>query len=248
MALEEYSSRDDNASFENLRSTKILNMTRYYQRNAVLRIEDAIRQGKRKMLVAMATGTGKTYTSVSSIYRLIKSGVVKRVLFLVDRKALAAQTSVAFAAYETPSGNKFNQEYEVYSQRFKKEDMEDVKFDISVLPNEYLTNPDASKTFVYVSTIQRMAINLLGKGAVFTDEVNDSDDEDTDMISSILIHAFDLIIADECHRGYTSKDTSVWRSVLEYFDGIKIGLTATPAFHTVSILISRCIDTQWMRL
>ncbi len=234
LALAEYSSRDDISSFVNLKSTKILNMTRYYQRNAVLRIEDALRQGKRKMLVAIATGTGKTYTSVSSIYRLIKSGVVKRVLFLVDRKALAAQTAVAFAAYETPSGNKFNQEYEVYSQRFKKEDMEDAKFDVSVLPNEYLTNPDASKTFVYVSTIQRMAINLLGKSAVFTDEVNDSDDEDTDMISNIPIHAFDLIIADECHRGYTSKDTSVWRSVLEYFDGIKIGLTATPAFHTVS--------------
>ena len=44
-------------------------------------------------------------------------------------------------------------------------------------------------------------------------------------------HAFDLIIADECHRGYTSKETALWRDVLEYFDSVKIGLTATPAPH-----------------
>ena len=207
---------------------------RPYQKKAVNAIEDTIADRKRKMLVAMATGTGKTFMAVNSVYRLLKSGVAKRILFLVDRKSLAAQTAVSFSAYSTPAGNKFNQEYELFSQRFRKEDFEEGdKFDINVLPNEYLTKPDATKTFVYVATIQRMAINLLGKSAVFTDDNNDSDLEEGDKLD-IPIHAFDIIIADECHRGYTSHDASVWRTVLEYFDAIKIGLTATPALHTVA--------------
>lgn len=207
---------------------------RPYQLNAVAQVEKEISEGKHKMLVAMATGTGKTFTAVNLIYRLLKSGVAKRILFLVDRKSLAAQTAVSFAAYSTPAGNKFNQEYELFSQRFKKEDLEeDQKFDVGVLPNEYLTRPDATKTFVYVSTIQRMAINLLGKSAVFNDENNDRDIEEGDKLD-IPIHAFDIIIADECHRGYTSHDSNVWRAVLEHFDAIKIGLTATPAAHTVA--------------
>ncbi|MBS1507978.1 MAG: DEAD/DEAH box helicase family protein [Bacteroidetes bacterium] len=207
---------------------------RPYQKKAVNAIEATIADRKRKMLVAMATGTGKTFMAVNSVYRLLKSGAAKRILFLVDRKSLAAQTAVSFSAYSTPAGNKFNQEYELFSQRFRKEDFEEGdKFDINVLPNEYLTKPDATKTFVYVATIQRMAINLLGKSAVFADENNDSEHEEADKLD-IPIHAFDIVIADECHRGYTSQDASVWKEVLEYFDAIKIGLTATPALHTVA--------------
>lgn len=208
---------------------------RPYQQKAVEATEQAITEGRRKMLLAMATGTGKTFTTVNQIYRLLKSKKAKRILFLVDRKALAAQAATTFAAFETPAGLKLNQEYELYSQRFKKEDLdENEKFDISVLPNEYLTKPDATKTFVYVATIQRMAINLLGKDAVMGSEGNDTDDEtDADKLD-IPVHAFDVIIADECHRGYTSKESNVWRTVLDYFDAIKIGLTATPAMHTVS--------------
>lgn len=234
-ALNELFARNYTSIFKRLKNMPNDNpFLRYYQKDAIESIENNISAGKRKMLVAMATGTGKTFTAVSSIYRLLKSGTAKRVLFLVDRKALAAQTAISFAAFQTPAGNKFNQEYEVYSQRFKKEDLEGEKFDVSVLPNEYLTKPDATKTFVYVCTIQRMAINLLGKDAIFFGEGNDRDDDsDTDKMD-IPIHAFDVIIADECHRGYTSKDTNVWRSVLEYFDAVKIGLTATPAAHTVA--------------
>jgi type I restriction enzyme R subunit len=207
---------------------------RPYQKKAVEAIENIIIEGKRKMLVAMATGTGKTFMAVNSVYRLLKSGVAKRVLFLVDRKSLAAQTAVSYSAYSTPAGNKFNQEYELFSQKFRKDDFEEGdKFDINELPPEYLKKPDATKTFVYVCTIQRMAINLLGRNAVFTDENTDADIEEGDKID-IPIHAFDIIIADECHRGYTSQDTNVWRTVLEYFDAIKIGLTATPALHTVA--------------
>ncbi|QOR76334.1 MAG: DEAD/DEAH box helicase family protein [Thermoflavifilum sp.] len=208
---------------------------RPYQKEAISAVEKALIDNKRKMLLAMATGTGKTFTTVCMIYRLIKSGYAKRILFLVDRRALAAQAAQAFSAFITPSGNKFNQEYEVFSQRFKKEDFEEgEKFDIGVMPNEYLTAPNAGHTFVYVSTIQRMAINLLGREGSFEQSESDPDiDDDADKIA-IPIHAFDIIIADECHRGYTSKDTNVWRNVLNYFDAVKIGLTATPASHTVA--------------
>ncbi len=74
------------------------------------------------MLVAMATGTGKTFTLVNQVYRLMKSGVARRILFLVDRRALAAQAVRAFASFEPEPGLKFDKIYEVYSQRFQRED------------------------------------------------------------------------------------------------------------------------------
>jgi type I restriction enzyme R subunit len=207
---------------------------RYYQIEANDNTEQAIADGKRQMLLAMATGTGKTYTMVSQIYRLMKSGVGKRILFLVDRRALAAQAVQAFATYEAEPGQKFDKIYEVYSQSFKREDFEDEKFDPKVLPNNYLTSPGPEHTFVYVCTIQRMRINLFGWESSFESNSQDSDDESDAGLMDIPIHAFDVIIADECHRGYTSKEASKWREVLDHFDAIKIGLTATPAAHTTA--------------
>jgi type I restriction enzyme R subunit len=128
---------------------------------------------------------------------------------------------------------KFDRIYEVYSQRFQREDFdEDEKFDPKVLPQSYLVDPQPRHTFVYVSTIQRMAINLFGRGAGFGRE-EEAADEDADRLD-IPIHAFDVVIADECHRGYTSSELSVWRNTLDHFDAIKIGLTATPAAHTTT--------------
>ena len=100
------------------------------------------------------------------------------------------------------------------------------------MPNTLLTKPKLGDAFVYVSTIQRMTMNLfggeagirLGEGAV------DADAEKLD----IPIHAFDLIVADECHRGYSAKELAIWRDTLDHFDAIKIGLTATPAAHTMA--------------
>lgn len=235
-ALEEMFARDYSSCKDWLKSTpNEIDRLRPYQKEAISAIEKGIIENKRRMMLAMATGTGKTFTTVSLIYRLIKSGYARRILFLVDRRALAAQASQAFASFITPSGNKFNQEYEVFSQHFRKEDFEEgEKYDIEVLPNEYLTAPNAVHTFVYVATIQRMAINLFGREGSFDQAASDPDiDEDADKIN-IPIHAFDVIIADECHRGYTSKDTNIWRSVLNHFDAVKIGLTATPASHTVA--------------
>lgn len=206
---------------------------RDYQCNANTAVEDAIAKGKRQMLVAMATGTGKTFTTVNQAYRLLKSGKARRILFLVDRRALAAQAVRAFAAFEPEPNLKFDKIYEVYSNRFQKEDFgEEDTFDAKVMPNDYLTDPQPKHVFVYVCTIQRMAISILGRSAVFDGEGDDLD-EDAEQLP-IPIHAFDTIIADECHRGYTASEQSVWRAVLDHFDAIRIGLTATPASHTTS--------------
>ncbi|MFN0145941.1 MAG: DEAD/DEAH box helicase family protein [Dehalococcoidia bacterium] len=204
---------------------------RPYQVEANTATEAAIAARKREMLIAMATGTGKTFTMVNQVYRLMKSDVAKRILFLVDRRALAAQAVRAFSEFEPEPGLKFNNIYEVYSQRFQSGDFEaSDHFDPTVMPNGYLTDPQPAHAFVYVCTIQRMTANLFGRDAVmaFGDEAIDEDAEQI----SIPIHAFDLIIADECHRGYTSQELSIWRRTLDHFDAIKIGLTATPASHT----------------
>ena len=214
---------------------------RPYQKSANAAVDKAIADRKRSLLLAMATGTGKTFTLVNQIYRLIKSGVARRVLFLVDRRALAAQAVRAFASFEVEQ-RKFNQIYEVYSSKFQREDFGDEeKFDPNILRNEYLTNPDTTKTFVYVATVQRMAINLFGRQAMFGDDVVEDDADRLD----IPIHAFDLIVADECHRGYTSQQLSTWRATLDHFDAIKIGLTATPAKHTTAYFTNLVFEYRY---
>jgi type I restriction enzyme R subunit len=232
-AISEILSFDLDAAIGRLRSIPNKNTKlRPYQFEANEAIEQAIADRKRAMLVAMATGTGKTYTMVNEIYRLMKSGTARRVLFLVDRRALAAQAVRAFGSFDADQGLKFDKIYEVYSQRFQKEDFgEDERFDPKVLPQSYLQTPKPGNAFVYVSTIQRMTINLYGREAAIGGE--EPIDDDAEKID-IPIHAFDLIVADECHRGYTSSEVALWRKTLEHFDAIKIGLTATPAAHTTA--------------
>jgi len=79
-----------------------------------------------------------------------------------------------------------------------------------------------------------MRVNIFGWESAFESESQDADDESDASRFDIPIHAFDVIIADECHRGYTAKEISKWREVLDHFDAIKIGLTATPAAHTTA--------------
>ncbi len=203
---------------------------RPYQIQACTAIEAAIAKRKRQMLVAMATGTGKTVTLAQEAYRLLKSGVGKRILFLVDRRVLAAQTVRTFGSFAPEPNQKFNKIYEVYHQHFQREDLEEGdKFDPNVLPKSYLENPQPKHAFVYVCTIQRMAINLFGRQAVWGGDEEIEDDAEE---LKIPYHAFDIVIADECHRGYTTAEESAWRNTLDHFDAIKIGLTATPAAHT----------------
>jgi type I restriction enzyme, R subunit len=231
-ALQEILARDFDAACSWFAATANNHpLLRPYQIEANIAIEQAIAGRKRQMLVAMATGTGKTFTLVNQIYRLMKSGLAQRILFLVDRRALAAQAVNAFASFEPEPGLKFDKIYEVYSQRFRREDLgEDQKFDAKEMPRGYLLDPQPGHAFVYVCTIQRMAINLFGRQAAF--ELGEEEpDDDADKVS-MPIHAFDLIVADECHRGYTAAELSLWRNTLDHFDAIKVGLTATPAAHT----------------
>jgi type I restriction enzyme, R subunit len=231
-ALRELLGRDFEAACGVLSATRNRHpKLRPYQVEANAAIEQAIAGRKRQMLVAMATGTGKTFTLVNQVYRLMKAGVARCVLFLVDRRALAAQAVNAFAAFAPEPGLKFDRIYEVYTQPFRRADLgEDATFDPQVLPRSYLLNPQPGHAFVYVCTIQRMAITLFGRQAAF--HLGDEPiDEDADRLA-VPLHAFDLVVADECHRGYTSAELSVWRNTLEHFDAIKVGLTATPAAHT----------------
>jgi len=233
-ALREMGERDTEAELAALRAIPLQAGIRPYQVEANTAIEQAIADRHRKMMVTMATGTGKTLMTVNEIYRLMKSGVARRVLFLVDRRALAAQTVRAFASFEAEPGLKFDKIYPVYSQRFQQTDFDaDEKFDPNVMPNSLLTDPKLGDAFVYVSTIQRMSINLFGSEAGIHFGEGDSGDEDAKKLD-IPIHAFDLIVADECHRGYSAKELSIWRSTLDWFDATKIGLTATPAAHTMA--------------
>ncbi len=145
-ALQEFMARDTDAACARLQRTPNAHpRLRDYQREANEATEQAIADHKRQMLLAMATGTGKTFTMVNQIYRVMKAGVAKRVLFLVDRRALAAQAVKAFCSFDAEPGHKFDQLYELYSQRFFRDDLEeDRTYDPKVLPSQYLLNPQMS--------------------------------------------------------------------------------------------------------
>jgi len=160
-------------------------------------IEQGLREGKRKLLVQMATGTGKTWMAAAEIHRLLKSGLVNRVLFIADRTNLAKQAERAFNNFDAGGGLDLGEIYEVDR----------------VENGEY---PD--KAEIVVSTLQSM-YSLLENH----DEIKIPQD------------AFDLVITDEVHRSIYGE----WKVVLSHFDSYQIGLTATPAEHTLSFFGSR---------
>lgn len=147
---------------------------RDYQTNCIDTVCKEMVQGRRKLLIEMATGTGKTRTAAALIKRLFESGSVTRVLFLVDRIPLAKQTEDAFAEYLP--------DYPAYVLRAGR-NFQDEKL-------------------ITITTLQSM-VNIYG-----------------DYSSGY----FDLVISDECHRSIYGK----WSGVLKHFDGVQIGLTATP--------------------
>jgi type I restriction enzyme R subunit len=104
-------------------------------------VERALADRHRRILVAMATGTGKTFTLVNQVYRLMKADVAKRVLFLVDRRALAAQAVRAFASFDADTRAEVRQDIRALLQPFQTDDFgDDEPFDPKVRPNSYLTD------------------------------------------------------------------------------------------------------------
>ena len=167
----------------------------------------------RHTLVQMATGAGKTFTAITSAYRLLKYGKMKRILFLVDTKGLGEQAEREFLAY-TPNDDprSFSQIYGV--RRLKS----------SYMPNDVQ---------ICISTIQRMY-------SILKEEELDESAEEAPFVEYVTAESkapkevaynekyppefFDCIIVDECHRSIYN----VWSQVLTYFDAFIIGLTATP--------------------
>jgi type I restriction enzyme R subunit len=193
------------------------------QIRAITQLERSLAQDKPRALIQMATGSGKTFTAVNFIYRLIKEANARRVLFLVDRNNLGKQAYHEFAQFDTPDdGRKFA---ELYNIRHLTNNALDVERDVNR---------------VYISTIQRLYALLKdeeldeeaeavswyeaeekGSGPIAPRTVNFS--------GKLPIEFFDFIVIDECHRSiYT-----VWRQVLDYFDAHLIGLTATPGKQTI---------------
>ena len=187
---------------------------RPYQKQAIQAVEAALAEDKRTILLAMATGTGKTKTSITLVYRLLKTKRFRRILFIVDRSALGEQTEGAFK--ETRMEN-----LQTFADIFDVKELKD-------------TEPDRD-TKVHIATIQGMLKRLLYPA---------------DDATTLTAGQYDCIIVDECHRGYlldkemsdtelTFRDLndyiSKYRRVLDFFDAVKIGLTATPALHTSQI-------------
>lgn len=195
---------------EQMPALPVLNL-RECQISAVTGLEKSLAQAKPRALIHMATGAGKTFTAITSVYRLLKFGGAKRILFLVDTRNLGKQAHQEFMAYTPPDdGRKFTELYNV--QRLSSSRID----------------PHAQ---VCISTIQRMYSILSG------DPIDDSAEDvslaelpDTGQHKlvrynpAVPIEQFDFIVIDECHRSIYN----LWKQVLDYFDAFLIGLTATP--------------------
>ena len=199
-------------SYDLLRDKDGLNL-RPYQIKAIEAAEQAIIGGQDKVLLSMATGTGKTRTLLGLIYRMIKSTRFNRVLFLVDRTALGEQAQDVFKEVKIEDLMTLDEIYNIKGLEEKDIDRE---------------------TKIHVATVQSLVKRIM---------YNDSD-------SMLAVSDYDLIVIDEAHRGYildkemgedellyrNQEDyVSKYRTVIEYFNAVKVALTATPALHTTQI-------------
>lgn len=206
-----------NATLQNtpvdlLRDPDGLNL-REYQIRAIEAAEKAVIDGKQTVLLSMATGTGKTRTILGMIYRFIKSDRFKRVLFLVDRTALGEQAADVFREVKIEELMTLDSIYNIKGLDEKEIDKE---------------------TKIHIATVQSLVKRILYPESDTMPSVTD----------------YDLIVVDEAHRGYIldkemsetemlyrNQDDyiSKYRTVIEYFDAVKVALTATPALHTTEI-------------
>ncbi|MCX6351380.1 MAG: DEAD/DEAH box helicase family protein [Bacteroidetes bacterium] len=187
------------------------------QIKAINNLETSFKENRPRALIQMATGSGKTFTAITTIYRLLKYAKAKRVLFLVDTKNLGEQAEQEFMSFLPNDDNrKFTELYSV--QRLK---------------SSYI----ATDSQVCISTIQRLYSILKGT------ELEESAEEENpnertyqpkeippiEYDGKMPIEFFDFIVIDECHRSIYN----LWKQVLEYYDAFEIGLTATPDKRTI---------------
>jgi type I restriction enzyme, R subunit len=187
---------------------------RDYQQSAIKAVEQQLAAGRRSMLLAMATGTGKTKLAIALLYRLLATKRFSRICFVVDRSALGDQAAGEFTTTKIVSGKAF-------ADIFGLKKLADV-------------TPE-TETKVHICTIQGLVKRVLYAA---------------DTSEAPPVDQYDLMVIDECHRGYLldremsdaelsfrgQEDyISKYRRVLEYFDAAKVGLTATPALHTTEI-------------
>jgi len=188
------------------------------QARAIRNLEKSLRDSRPRALIQMTMGSGKTFTAVSEIYRLIKFADAARVLFVVDRGNLGTQAYEEFQQYTTPDdGRKFTELYNV---------------------QHLTTNRLDPVARVVITTIQRLYSMLKGEpsldpaleqgsqfaigGGLVAEPVPVA------YCPALPIEAFDVVFIDECHRSIYS----LWRQVVEYFDAFLVGLTATPSKQT----------------
>jgi type I restriction enzyme, R subunit len=182
------------------------------QVTAITNLEKSFREARPKALVQMATGSGKTFTAITSIYRLLKFAKAKRVLFLVNTRNLGEQAEQEFKKIELQDDNRLFPEL----------------YGVTRLSSSFI--PQDSQ--VYISTIQRLYSILKGT------ELDERDEEEDPSSKSwkkkepmpvvynqkVPMEFFDFIVIDECHQSIFN----LWKQVLDYFDAFQIGLTATP--------------------
>ncbi|MCA6422668.1 MAG: DEAD/DEAH box helicase family protein [Flavobacterium sp.] len=182
------------------------------QITAITNLEQSFRDQRPKALIQMATGSGKTFTAITAVYRLLKYAKAKRILFLVDTKNLGEQAEGEFRAYTAQEDNRlFTELYGV------------TRLNSSFIPND---------SQVYISTIQRMYSIL--KETELDESAEEENPNESRFIpkepvpvgynEKVPIEFFDFIVIDECHRSIYN----LWKQVLDYFDVFQIGLTATP--------------------
>ena len=182
------------------------------QITAITNLDKSFKDQRPKALIQMATGSGKTFTAITFIYRLLKFAKAKRILFLVDTKNLGEQAEGEFRSYTANDDNRlFTELYGV------------TRLSSSFIPND---------SQVYISTIQRMYSIL--KETELDESAEEQNPNETIFEAKapipvgynekVPVEFFDFIVIDECHRSIYN----LWKQVLDYFDAFQIGLTATP--------------------
>ena len=182
---------------------------RYYQLGAINRTVEAIAAGQNRVLLVMATGTGKTYTAFQIIWRLWKSGAKKRILFLADRNILIDQTMVNdFRPFKGAMAK--------LSPHAKGVERVDAQGQVTIEDVDLAVN----KTTKVVDKSYEIYLSLY--------QAVTGTQEERNIYKQFSPDFFDLIVVDECHRGSAAED-SAWRDILTYFaSATQIGLTATP--------------------